>query len=322
MIIKRAVVLLNMGGPSNLFEVETFLKNMFYDEHILRIKSRFLRKLVGSFIVNKRLSQAQDNYKKIGGKSPITPLTFALIEKLAQKRQDLIFTYAMRYTPPYAEMVAKDLQENGVEELLLFSLYPQYSTTTTLSSIKDFKQSMHHLNFSPQTKEIVRFYDHPLFLRCIQKRISEALKDRDPKDYVLIFSAHGLPQSIIQQGDPYQKECQHHVEILKDFLHQEGMDFEDVLLSYQSRLGPMKWIEPFTEDVVKTMKGKKVLIYPLAFTIDNSETHYELDIELRQTAQESGVAEFLVCACPNESDEFVELILNLVEGELPCDIKR
>nr|WP_084340121.1 ferrochelatase [Helicobacter pametensis] len=304
-----------MGGPSNLFEVEVFLKNMFYDKHILRIKSNFVRKLVGSVIVNKRLKHAQENYKAIGGRSPIVPITFSLCEHLKQKDSEIFFTYAMRYTPPYASMVIKELQQRGIEEILLLSLYPQYSTTTTLSSIEDFKHSAHALGLKSKIRTIERFYEHPLFLKCIEARIMETLAGRDASDYVLIFSAHGLPQSIIDEGDPYQRECEHNVALAREYLVRSGLEFEDVILAYQSRLGPMKWIGPSTESIVKKMKNKKILIYPLAFTIDNSETHFELEIELRQMAKEVGVREFLVCACPNDSEEFIELILDLVKGE-------
>lgn len=304
-----------MGGPSNLFEVETFLKNMFYDEHILRIKSNFLRRIVGSFIANKRLKSAQENYKKIGGKSPITPITFSLTQKLNQRGDGEFFTYAMRYTPPYSSMVIRELQQKRIDEVILLSLYPQYSTTTTLSSLQDFKKTAKELGFEAKISEVARFYEHPLFLKCIQKRIQEALDAKDSKEFILILSAHGLPQSIIDEGDPYQRECEHHAKILEDYLRMEGIEFERVILSYQSRLGPMKWIEPFTEKIIEDLNGKKILIYPLAFSIDNSETHFELDIELRQKAKKIGIKEFLLCSCPNDSDEFVDLILDLSKGE-------
>lgn len=309
------MVLLNMGGPSNLFEVEVFLKNMFADEHILRIKNNFLRKLVGSFIVNKRLSRAQENYRAIGGKSPIVPITFSLSEKLNKRGNGVFYTYAMRYVPPYAKMVAQELQAKEIEEVILMSLYPQYSTTTTLSSLKDFEKSCEEIGYTPSIRSIERFYDDLLLLKCIQNEIKRKLDGRESKDYILILSAHGLPQSIIDEGDPYQRECEHHSSLLKEFLEREGMIFEDVVLAYQSRMGSMKWIEPSVEKVVKKMGRKKIILYPLAFSIDNSETIFELDIELRQTAQQYGIEEFLLCTCPNDGEDFVDLILKLTQGE-------
>lgn len=301
-----------MGGPSNIFEVETFLKNMFYDEHILRIKSNVLRKLIGSFIVNRRLSEAQENYKAIGGKSPITPITFSLTEKLNRLDPEVFYTYAMRYTPPYAQTVAQYLKQEGFQEVTLLSLYPQYSTTTTLSSITDFKQACQKIDFFPEFRVIDRFYHHPLFLECIKEKIQETLP-QDSKDYILILSAHSLPQSIIDAGDPYQKECEENAQLLKDFLAKHQMHFKDVLLTYQSKLGPIKWISPYTRETIKKLANQKVIIYPIAFSIDNSETHFELAIDLKREANQIGVESFLVCPCPNDSDVFAELILDLVQ---------
>lgn len=301
-----------MGGPSNFFEIETFLKNMFYDEHILRIKSNFLRKIVGSFIVNRRLSEAQENYKAIGGKSPIVPITFSLTEKLNKLDPDVFYTYAMRYTPPYAQTVAQYLKQENFQEVSLLSLYPQYSTTTTLSSITDFKQACEKINFAPNFTIIDRFYDHPLFLECIKERIQETLP-KDSKDYILILSAHSLPQSIIDAGDPYQKECEKNAELLKEFLASRGIYFKDILLTYQSKLGPIKWISPYTKESIKKLAHQKVIIYPIAFSIDNSETCFELDIELRKEANQIGLKSFLVCPCLNDSDTFVKLILDLTQ---------
>lgn len=302
-----------MGGPSNIFEVETFLKNMFYDEHILRIKSNILRKIVGSFIVNRRLSEAQENYKAIGGKSPIAPITFSLTEKLNQLDPEVFYTYAMRYAPPYAQSVAQYLKQEDFQEITLLSLYPQYSTTTTLSSMTDFKQACQKINFSPTLKIIDRFYDHPLFLECIKERIQETLQTQDSKDYILILSAHSLPQSIIDAGDPYQKECEQNTELLKLFLAKHGMHFKDILLTYQSKLGPIKWISPYTKETIKQLTDQKVIIYPIAFSIDNSETCFELDIELRDEADQAGVKSLLVCPCLNDSDTFAKLILDLTQ---------
>lgn len=301
-----------MGGPSNLFEVETFLRNMFYDRHILRIKSNFLRKIVGSFIVNRRIHEAKENYQAIGGKSPITDLTFSLTEKLNKLDPEVFYTYVMRYTPPYAQTVARYLQQEQFEEITLLSLYPQYSTTTTLSSLTDFKEACKSINFSPKFVTIERFYEHPLFLQCIKEKIQETLPSQeDSKDYILILSAHSLPQSIIDSGDPYQKECEENMRLLKEFLESKGIYFKDILLTYQSKLGPVKWISPYTKETVKKLANEKVIIYPIAFSIDNSETHFELKIELKEEIKHLGLESFLVCSCPNDSDTFAKLILDL-----------
>lgn len=311
--IKKAVVLLNMGGPSNLFEVETFLKNMFADPHILQIKSKFLRKIIGSVIINKRLEEAKKNYQAIGGKSPITPLTFALTQKLSELDSNTYYTYAMRYTPPYADMVVMDLVHRGIEEVVLFSMYPQYSTTTTLSSIEDFQEACKKHHFTPKITSFTSYADNPAFISLIAKDIQKALGEREAKDYSLILSAHGLPQSIIDAGDPYAKECQKSLEALKAYLPTLGLEFKEILLSYQSKIGSMKWLEPSTKNIIK---GKKnLIIYPLAFSIDNSETLFELDIELYTLAKKGGIEDFIRVPCLNDSQGFGEFIIQSTQGE-------
>ena len=156
-----------MGGPSNLFEVETFLKNMFADPHILQVKSTFMRKIIGTIIVNKRLEEAKKNYQAIGGKSPITPTTFALTQKLNQLDPSTYYTYAMRYTPPYADMVVMDLLHRGIEEIVLFSMYPQYSTTTTKSSLVDIKQALCETKYSPKIRVVERYFNDYRFCELI-----------------------------------------------------------------------------------------------------------------------------------------------------------
>lgn len=311
--IKKAVVLLNMGGPSSLFEVETFLKNMFADPHILQIKSNFLRKIIGSVIINKRLDEAKKNYQAIGGKSPITPLTFALTQKLNELDPSTYYTYVMRYTPPYAEMVVMDLISKGIEEIVLFSMYPQYSSTTTKSSLQDFEDACKKHHFKGKIRSIDSYADDPIFIDLVAKDIQKSLEGKDAKDFTLILSAHGLPQSIIDAGDPYAKECQKSLEALKKHLLSLGINFKEVLLSYQSKVGSMKWLEPSTKN---TIKGKKdILIYPIAFSIDNSETLFELDIELSALAKKAGVQEFIRTPCLNDTQGFAEFIIQSTQGE-------
>lgn len=302
-----------MGGPSNLFEVETFLKNMFADPHILQVKSAFMRKIIGTIIVNKRIDEAKKNYQAIGGKSPITPITFALTQKLNELDPSTYYTYAMRYTPPYADMVVMDLIHRGIEEVVLFSMYPQYSTTTVQSSIEDFQNACKKHHFKPKISMIQSYPTHPEYISLIASQICKDMEGKNPQDYSLILSAHGLPQSVIDRGDPYAKDSQASQKALEEKLLEKGMKFKEILLSYQSKLGSMKWLEPSTKD---TIKGKtNVVIYPIAFSIDNSETLYELDIELKALAQKSGVQDFIRIPCLNDGEGFAQMIINLTQGE-------
>ncbi|PAF52275.1 ferrochelatase [Helicobacter sp. 13S00477-4] len=311
---KEAVLLLNMGGPSNLYEVRTFLTNLFNDPYILQIKSRFFRKIISSFIVNRRLETSKGIYKAIGGKSPMVETIFSLTQKLNSFDAQRYYTYAMRYTPPYTEDVLRDLQNQGFDSIILLSMYPQYSTTTTLSSLSEVHRCLKLLDYKPSIKIIERFYDDITFNQSIISQIQSLIQKQDSREFVLIFSAHGLPESIVQKGDTYQEECEKNVEILKGMIEQSGIEFLDIVLSYQSKVGPMKWIGPSTDEIVKKYVDKKIIIYPLSFTIDNSETKYELCIQYRELAQNAGVKEYIVSPCLNDTQEFVEIIFGLVKS--------
>ena len=313
---KTAVVLLNMGGPNSLFEVKTFLKNMFNDPYILPIKSDFLRAMVGSFIVNKRLEEAQSNYQKIGGKSPLVGHTFALCQALSAMESQMFFTYAMRYTPPFADGVVQDLKGRGIQEIVLFSMYPHFSYTTTQSSVQDFLRALKTQNFSPKVKIIERYYKEESYNRVMINRILEALNGENAQEFHLIFSAHSLPQKNIERGDPYQKEILENVEILKSMLKAQGVEFASIKVAYQSKIGPIKWLEPNLQDVLPKYKDKKLLIYPIAFTIDNSETDFELSIQYRALAQNIVIKDYRVAKCLNATPSFARCILEILNSPL------
>lgn len=302
-----------MGGPNHLSEVEVFLKNMFADPYILTLKSAFMRKILGGIIVKKRLEAAKNNYRAIGGKSPITPLTFSLTKKLQELDLDRFYSYAMRYTPPYATLALEEMRQKGIEKIHLFSMYPQYSSATTLSSFVDVRSALQKLDYSPKIRVIERYHDHPGYIKMCANLVIETLGNRDASDFVLVFSAHSLPESFIKNNDPYQRECQESLELLKTEFQNRGIEFKDILLSYQSKIGPVKWIGPSTKEILSSLKGQDVLISPLGFSIDNSETIYEIDIEYRELAKQIGIGEFLLCPCPNDSSEFARLILELLK---------
>lgn len=312
---KIAVVLLNMGGPNTLFEVKTFLHNMFNDPYILPIKSNFIRSLVANFIIHKRLDEAQENYKKIGGKSPLVGHTFALCAALNAMQDVYYFTYAMRYTPPFADGVAKELKQKGFKEVILFSMYPHFSYTTTASSMDDFLKALKMCDFAPKITQIERYYDEKTYNLSIIERIKEALNGEDSRDFNLIFSAHSLPQKNIDSGDPYQKEILENVALLKELLKIESLEFASINVAYQSKIGPIKWLEPNLQDILPKYKGKKLLIYPIAFTIDNSETDFELSYQYKNAAKKLGVLDYRVAKCLNASESFAKSILTIIKNK-------
>ena len=313
---KEAVILLNMGGPNNLNEVEVFLKNMFNDKNILTMKSDLVRKFVGGMITFSRTESSQEIYRELGGKSPIVGHTKSLVRKLQSKLgEDVIVDFVMRYTPPFAAEVIDKLNKEDIEKIYLIPMYPQFSTTTTKSSLEDFEEAYHLSSGDALLVEIKHYFENESYNNSIIQSIKSKVGDTDYRDFDMIFSAHGLPKKIVDAGDVYEKHITKHVEILKEMLKKEGMDFHEVHLAYQSKVGPMEWLKPSLEDKLKTVRNRGVVIFPIAFTIDNSETDFELEIEYREIAEELGFKEYRVCRCPNDNDAFVEALVEIYEIE-------
>ena len=313
---KEAVILLNMGGPNNLEEVEMFLTNMFNDKNILTMKSNLLRKFVGGMITFTRTEGSQEIYRELGGKSPIVGHTKGLVDKLQTRfGPEYIVDFAMRYTPPFASEVIARLSKENIDKIYLIPMYPQYSTTTTKSSLEDFEEAYHKAGGSALLVEIKHYFENESYNKAIIQSIKESVANAKYRDFDLIFSAHGLPKKIVDAGDVYEKHVNRHVEILKDMLKREGMDFHETHLAYQSKVGPMEWLKPSLEEKLKTVRNRGVVIFPIAFTIDNSETDYELEIEYREIAQEFGFKEYRVARCPNDSDSFVDAIVE-IQGKM------
>jgi ferrochelatase len=309
--LKKALMLLNMGGANSIDEVEMFLRNMFADKNILPT-NRYLRKIIGNIIVKKRVDEVEQNFKEfLGGKSPLTQTTNSLIDRL-KDRLDMPIAPAMRYVPPFALSALKEFKSKGIERLILFPMYPQYSTTTTLSSIEDIEARCREIEFYPKIDVIEPYYDDYDYIKMSVNRIMEAIGDRDTKEYDLLLSAHGLPISIIKAGDPYEKHVEANVSALKIYLHERGVKFKNIKLVYQSKVGNSSWLEPNLVDVLRNPYNRNVIIYPLAFTIDNSETIFELDIESRGIADKIKYKNFIVAKCFNDSDIFADFITKRV----------
>jgi len=304
--MQKALVLLNMGGPNNLDEVKVFLSNMFNDANIITVKSSLLRRFIAFMITTSRTKKAQANYAKLGGKSPLVGYTKQLVEKLQSALPSLHVNFAMRYTPPFCDALIEELKAKGIEEVILLPLYPHYSTTTTKSSVEDFMKVARALEFKAKIRVIDHFFENKIYNRLLVRKIKEALGENDPTQMELIFSAHSLPQKIIANGDPYQSEISLHVKLVEQLLEKENMQFKAVHLAYQSKLGPIKWLEPSMEEKLST------LIVPISFTIDNSETEFELSMEYAELAHRLGFERYVVTKCPNDDEAFVECITQLI----------
>ena len=307
--MKRAVVLMNMGGPNNISEVKVFLRNMFNDKYIIGAPQP-IRAMIGQIIISKRLKESQENYRKLGGMSPIVGHTKRLVRRL-NKELDADVFYEMRYTPPFAKDIMKDLI--NYDEIYAIPMYPHYSSTTTKSSIEEFVKVAKKYNLDKKIKTIDSYYDNIHYNKAIVERIKEALKGENSEDFELIFSAHGLTKKIIDKGDLYQKHILANVECAKKELRAQNILFKKIHVAYQSRLGPMEWLRPYMEDKLKEIKSK-VIIYPISFTVDNSETEYELDMEYAEVAHKLGIKDYRVAKTPNHHRYFMDAIKEIYEG--------
>ena len=300
---------MNMGGPNNINEVKVFLKNMFNDKYIIGAPQP-IRAMIGQIIIFKRLKESQKNYEKLGGMSPIVGHTKRLVRRL-NKELDADVFYEMRYTPPFASELMPKLK--NYDEIYAIPMYPHYSSTTTKSSIEEFIKVAKKYNIDKKIKTVNSYYNNVFYNKAIVERIKEALKEDNSEDFELIFSAHGLTQKIIDSGDLYQKHILLNVEYAKKELEVQNINFKNIHVAYQSRLGPMEWLRPYLEDKLKEIK-EKVIIYPISFTVDNSETEYELDMEYAEVAEHLGIKDYRVAKAPNHHKYFMDAIKEIYES--------
>ncbi len=302
--MKKALVLMNMWASRNREEFKTFLKNMFMDKNILPIKNNFLREIISFFIVRKILKNNWENFEKIGWTSPMHKITENLLKILEKKLPDFFVTYSMRYTEPFAKKIIKELKQKNIEEVILFPLYPHNSVATNISSIEDFEKKAKNIF---KIKKMNYFFENKIYNEKIIENINKKILEKNYKDYEFIFSAHSMPQRVIDAGDSYKDHIEKNIKILKKIFDEKNMDFASVSLAYQSKVWKQKWLEPSLWETLKKFVWKKVLIYPISFVIENSETVYELDIEYKELALESGIKEYLRVECLNEDiSEMIE----------------
>lgn len=305
---KYAVVLMNLGGPNSLETVQTFLENLFNDPDIFKIP--IFQKSIAKLIAKKRAPKVVEEYRLIGGKSPIgewTELQRSMLEKSLNKDEELFDVFiAMRYFKPYTHETIKKVQEQNYEKIILFPLYPQYSFSTTKSSFNEWER--YYKGDKSKLIRINNFYQNKLYLKAINQRIDEALsKFSDPQSFYFLFSAHGIPLSYVKKGDPYQKQIEETMKLVMEIRNYSN----PYSLAYQSKVGPMKWLEPATDKEIRRLGEsgvRNLLVIPISFVSDHIETLYELDIEYRKVAQESGVENYIVMRGLNDSELFIESI--------------
>ncbi|WP_169543747.1 ferrochelatase [Sneathiella aquimaris] len=317
---RKAVVLFNLGGPDNLEAVEPFLFNLFYDPAIIRVPKP-IRYLIAKLISKRRAPIAQDIYRNIGGSSPLLQQTRDQATALQTRLTDLLKSdevkvfIAMRYWHPMTEQTVRDVKAFGADEVILLPLYPQFSTTTTGSSVKEWKKVAKQVGLDAVTTELCCYPDDKGFIDANTALILEKLqqipenKDR-PR---LLFSAHGLPKKIVDAGDPYQWQVEQSVAAIVKKLNIPDLDYT---ICYQSRVGPVEWIKPATEDEIERAgkENRSLMIIPVAFVSEHSETLVELDIEYAELAEQSGVPDYYRVPTVGVHADYINGLADLVLG--------
>ena len=314
---RLAVVLFNLGGPDNLDAVQPFLFNLFNDQAIIGLPWP-LRPLLARLISTRRREEASANYAVMGGASPLLRGTQAQTLELEARLAATLPGYdircfiAMRYWKPFTEAAALDVAAFAPDEIVLLPLYPQYSTTTTGSSVKAWRKAY---KGPGQTHEVCCFFDTPSLAAAHAHHIRETFeKAGSPKSLRLLFSAHGLPESVIRRGDPYQ----HQVERTCEAIVRELGGRWDWSVCYQSRVGPMKWIGPSTPEAVTqaAAEGKGVLVVPVAFVSEHIETLVELDRDYALLAKEKGCPVYLRAPAVGVQADFIDGLAGTVAAAL------
>ena len=311
--MKKAVILFNLGGPDKLESVEPFLFNLFNDPAIISIPS-IIRYPLAKLISKRRAPIAKNIYREIGNKSPILELTQVQAQSLENRlstKGDYKCFVVMRCWHPRAEDVIKKVKEYNPDEVVLLPLYPQYSASTSGSSIKEWEDLCKKEKYKVKTKTICCYPTENNFIESHAHLIKKTLETLKNKNFKLLFSAHGLPEIKIKKGDPYQWQVEKTVERIMSKLINENLDY---IISYQSRVGPLKWIGPSTDDVIVkySKENKGIVIVPVAFVSEHSETLVELDIEYKKLAEKNGFSFYKRIPALGIEENFIKGLTELV----------
>jgi len=321
------VILLNLGGPDSLQAVRPFLYNLFSDREIIRLGPSFMQKPLAWLLSNMRAFKSRQMYHFIGGKSPILDITLAQAEALEKLLNASRITHhasrifkvyvGMRYWHPFIKDTVNEILKDGVKHLIVLSLYPHYSKATTGSAIAEFKNVIARLepHALPLTIQYIeQWYDYPLYIDALTELIIKGIAGFNEKDLDILYSAHNIPQSFIKEGDPYLNHIKATISAINSSLvtrHSLSLRWH---LSFQSRTGPVRWLEPTTDKVIMRLAKngcKNLFIVPISFVSDNIETLYEIDILYKRIAEKEGI-NFKRCEALNTSEKFIEALKGLV----------
>ena len=310
--MKIAIILFNLGGPDSLDAVEPFLRNLFSDPAIIRLPS-LIRRPLAKLIARRRAPTAREIYARIGGASPIVGQTEAQARALEQalgSEHDWRGFVCMRYWHPMTEAVVRSVGRFAPDRIVLLPLYPQFSTTTTASSFRAWNE---RARFKAPTRMIESYPTEPGFIAASIELVKQGMAEAGTGPRRVLFSAHGLPERIVKAGDPYQKQVAKTAAAIAAAF--DGLDWS---ICYQSRVGPLRWIGPSTqEEIARAGADKaKAVVYPLSFVSEHSETLVELDIEYRHLALQKGVPAYVRVPAVGTHPLFIEGLARLVRDAL------
>lgn len=322
--MRRGVLLFNLGGPETLDDVRPFLFNLFSDPEIVRLPFTFLQKPLAWLISTARYRKSAGYYRQIGGGSPLRRITEeqaeALRRELSARGIDARVYVGMRYSRPSTAEAIDEIERDRIEELVILPLYPQFSVSTTGSSCKDFVRQIEARGGMRNVRRryITRWHTHPAYINALAAQIAreiERFPDPAPSRVHLLFSAHSVPQSYIENGDPYLRQTEETMHLVSARLGNRS----PAHLCFQSKVGPVRWLEPSTEQRLRELRSEgveQVLMIPISFVSEHIETLYELDILYRKVADEIGLRAYRRVPAFNCDPAFIAALADLVSEKI------
>lgn len=312
---RKGVILLAMGGPDKLSDVGTFLYNIFSDRDIINLPGGvFLQKPVAALISRMRLNRVKENYRRIGGGSPLLKWTSSqgdLIKRLfSESGEDVGCYVGMRYFRPTITTAIENAYHDGCRDFVFVPMYPQFCRATTGSSVEVAKKELTRFK-DVDAVFISDFHDHPAYIALLREHIRKNIREGD----ALLFSAHSIPQKFVDAGDPYVDQMKRTLELVAGD--------REYYLSFQSRTGPVRWVGPDTieESIVLAKSGHKGLyVVPISFVCDHIETLFEIDIELFDIVKKETGLELRRMPMFNDSRAFAELLVDLIRKKVPHNV--
>ncbi|MBZ5619195.1 MAG: ferrochelatase [Acidobacteriia bacterium] len=324
--MKLGVILFQLGGPDSLEAIEPFLYNLFCDPDIIDFPfARIARQPLARLISSRRARHVAHHYAEIGGKSPLLEYTMrqaSALESALRADFDARVAVAMRYWRPFTEEAIRQMERYAPEEVVLLPLYPQYSRTTTGSSLNEWARRFHPNGWNPRVHVVEQFYEDPAYLHSVVEAVDRSMAGfPDPGEVDVVFSAHSLPVSVVEKGDPYRRQIERTAELVWELGRWPARRH----LCYQSKVGASKWLRPSMHEIVKRLaaEGRKhVLVVPISFVSDHVETLHEIDIEHREQARSLGIHDFRMVPGLNDSPSFIGALAGMVRRSVATPAHR